>query len=96
MRFYLKKYKLIITIINDELSIGFMDTIEPETKLGLFNCTFETLNCDGFEITYDSFNFVNKEYQCLNNSNKLSLINLEFYLKLILLHIKDIEAKSKN
>ena len=93
MRFYLKKYKLIISIINDKLCIGLMDTIDPETKLGLFNCTCETLNCDGYEITYDSLNLVNKEYHCLNNSNKLSLINLEYYLKRILLHIKDIETK---
>ena len=95
IKFYTKKHNLTISIINDRLCAGLFDTIEPETRLGLFNCTCESVNCDGYEITYDSLNLVNKEYPCLNNTNKISLINLEYYLKRILLHIREIESKIK-
>ena len=95
VKFYNKKYNFTISIINDRLCTGLFDTIEPKTRIGLFNCTCESLNCDGYEITYDSLDLVNKEYPCLNNTNKISLINLEYYLKRVLLHIKEIELKIK-
>ena len=95
MKFYLKKYNLTISLINDKLCIGLMDTLDPETHLGLFDCICEAKNCDGYDITYDSLKLVNKDYPCLNNYNKISLINLEYYLKRVLLHIKEIELKIK-
>lgn len=95
VKFYNKKYNFTISIINDRLCTGLFDTIEPGTRMGLFNCTCESLNCDGYEITYDSLEIVNKEYPCLKNTNKISLINLEYYLKRVLLHIKEIELKIK-
>jgi len=95
MKFYLKKYNLTISLINDKLCVGLMDTLDPESHLGLFNCVCESFNSDGYDITYDSLNLINKDYPCLNNSNKISLINLEYYLKRVLLHIKEIEIKIK-
>lgn len=95
MKFYLKKYNLTISLVNDKLCIGLMDTLDPVSHLGLFNCVCESKNCDGYDITYDSLKLVNKEYPCLNNCNKISLINLEYYLKRVLLHIKEIELKIK-
>ena len=89
--FYLKKYNLTISLVNDKFCVGLIDTLDPETRLGLFNSTCSSINCDGYEITYDSLKLVNKEYPCLNNCNKISLINLEYYLKRVQLHIKEIE-----
>ena len=77
------------------MCVGLMDTLDPETHLGLFNCTCISQNCDGYDITYDSLNLVNKEYPCLNYCNKMTLTNLEYYLKRVLLHIKEIEIKIK-
>ena len=93
MKFYLKKYNITISLINDKLCVGLMDTLDPESHLGLFNCVCESFISDGYDITYDSLNLINKDYPCLNNSNKISLINLEYYLKRVLLHIKEIEIK---
>jgi hypothetical protein len=94
-KFYLKKYNLTISLINDKLCVGLIDTLDPESHLGLFNCVCESVNSDGYDITYDSLNLINKDYPCLNNSNRISLINLEYYLKRVLLHIKEIEIKIK-
>ena len=93
--FYLKKYNLTISLVNDKFCVGLIDTLDPETRLGLFNSTCSSINCDGYEITYDSLKLVNKEYPCLNNCNKISLINLEYYLKRVQLHIKEIELNIK-
>ena len=95
IKFFQKKYNLTISIINDKLCTGLFDTLDPVTKIGLFNCTCESLNSDGYEITYDSLNLINRDYPCLNNTNKISMINLEYYLKRVLLHIKEIEIKIK-
>ena len=95
VKFYLKKYNLTISLINDKICIGLADTLDPETHLGLFNCTCISANCDGYDITYDSLTLVNKEYPCLNNCNKITLTNLEYYLKRVQLHIKEIEIKIK-
>ena len=95
VKFYLKKYNFTISLINDKICIGLADTLDPETHLGLFNCTCISANCDGYDITYDSLKLVNKEYPCLNNCNKITLTNLEYYLKRVQLHIKEIEIKIK-
>ena len=95
IKFYLKKYNFTISLINDKICIGLADTLDPETHLGLFNCTCISANCDGYDITYDSLKLVNKEYPCLNNCNKITLTNLEYYLKRVQLHIKEIEIKIK-
>ena len=95
MKFYLKKYSLTISLVNDKMCIGLMDTLDPDNYSGLFNCKCISQNCDGYDITYDSLKLVNKEYPCLNNCNKITLTNLEYYLKRVLLHIKEIELKIK-
>ena len=96
MKLYQKKHNLTISIVNDKLVIGLLDTIDPDTNLPLFNCTCISKVCDGYEITNKSLNLVNKEYPCLNNSNQISLINIEYYLKRIQLHMKEIESKIEN
>ena len=95
MKFYQKKYNLTISIINDKLVLGLMDTADQENHIGLLNCTCLSNNCDGYDITLDSLRLVNKEYPCFNNTNKISLTNLEYYIKRIQLHIKEIELKIK-
>ena len=95
MKFYLKKYSLTISLVNDKMCIGLMDTLDPDNHLGLFNCNCISQNCDGYDITYDSLKLVNRDYPCLNNCNKITLTNLEYYLKRVLLHIKEIELKIK-
>jgi hypothetical protein len=93
MKMYEKKHNLTISIINDKLVLGLMDTVDPETHLPLFNCTCISQICDGYEITNQSLNSVNKEYYCDNNNNQISLINIEYYLKRLQLHTKEIESK---
>jgi len=58
VKFYNKKYNFTISIINDRLCTGLFDTLDPVTKIGLFNCTCESLNSDGYEITYDSLKII--------------------------------------
>ena len=94
-KLYQKKYNLTISIINDKLAVGLMDTVDQETHFGLFNCTGLSNNCDGYDITFDSLELINKEYPCFNNTNKISLTNLEYYIKRVQLHIKEIEIKIK-
>ena len=96
MKLYHKKHNLTISIVNNKLVIGLLDTVDPETHLPLFNCTCVSKICNGYEITNNSLKLVNKEYPCLNNNNKISLINIEYYLKRIQLHIKEIETKIEN
>ena len=93
MKLYEKKHNLTISIVNDKLVIGLMDTVDPETHLPLFNCTCTSQTCDGYEITNNSLNLVNKEYACNNNNNQISLINVEYFLKRLQLHMKEIESK---
>ena len=76
MKMYEKKYNLTISIINDKLVLGLMDTVDPETNLPLFNCTCISQVCDGYEITNESLN------QTLPNQQKKSNKKL-FYLILI-------------
>ena len=96
MKMYEKKNNIIISIVNDKLVIGLIDTVDPETHLPLFNCICASESCTGYEITNNSLNLVNKEYSCVNNMNKISLINIEYYLKRLQLHIKEIETKIDN
>ena len=93
MKLYEKKHNLTISIVNDKLVIGLMDTVDPETHLPLFNCTCTSQTCDGYEITNNSLNLINKEYACNNNNNQISLINVEYFLKRLQLHMKEIESK---
>ena len=93
MKLYEKKHNLTISIVNDKLVIGLMDTVDAETHLPLFNCTCISQTCDGYEITNNSLNLVNKEYACNNNNNRISLINVEYFLKRLQLHMKEIESK---
>ena len=93
MKLYEKKHNLTISIVNDKLVIGLMDTVDTETHLPLFNCTCISQTCDGYEITNNSLNLVNKEYACNNNNNRISLINVEYFLKRLQLHMKEIESK---
>ena len=93
MKMYQKKHNLTISIVNDRLVIGLLDTVDQETHLPLFNCTCISLTCDGYEITNDSLKLVNKEYPCINNTNQIFLINIEYFLKRLYLHIKEIQSK---
>ena len=96
MKMYQKKHNLTLSIINDKLVVGLLDTVDPETHLPLFNCTCISAVCDGYEITNNSLDLVNKEYSCNNNSNQISLINVEYFLKRLQLHMKEIESKIDN
>ena len=93
MKLYEKKNNITISIINDKLVIGLRDTVDPDLHLQLFNCICTSEACNGFEITNNSLNLVNKEYSCINNMNQISLINIEYYLKRLQLHTKKIESK---
>lgn len=96
MKMYQKKNNFTLSIINDKLVVGLLDTVDPETHLPLFNCTCISAVCDGYEITNNSLDLVNKEYSCNNNSNQISLINVEYFLKRLQLHMKEIESKIDN
>jgi len=96
MKMYQKKHNLTLSIINDKLVVGLLDTVDPETHLPLFNCTCISAVCDGYEITNNSLDLVNKEYSFNNNSNQISLINVEYFLKRLQLHMKEIESKIDN
>ena len=96
MKMYQKKHNFTLSIINDKLVVGLLDTVDPETHLPLFNCTCISAVCDGYEITNNSLDLVNKEYSCNNNSNQISLINVEYFLKRLQLHMKEIESKIDN
>ena len=96
MKLYQKKHNLTLSIVNDRLVIGLLDTVDKDTQLALFNCTCVSKFCDGYEISINSLNLVNKEYSCLNNNNKISLINIEYFLKRLYLHIKEIQSKIEN
>ena len=96
MKMYQKKHNLTISIVNDKLVIGLMDTVDKDTHLPLFNCTCISPFCDGYEISNNSLELVNKEYSCNNNNNKISLINVEYFLKRLQLHAKEIESKIEN
>ena len=93
MKMYEKKHNLIISMVNDKLVIGLKDTVDQDTHLPLFNCTCISESCDGYEITNNSLSLVNKEYPCDNNTSQISLINIEYYLKRLQLHMKEIESK---
>ena len=93
MKMYQKKHNLTISIINDKLVIGLLDTVDKDTHLPLFNCTCISERSDGYEISNNSLELVNKEYPCNNNNNKISLINVEYFLKRLQLHAKEIESK---
>jgi hypothetical protein len=60
MKMYQKKHNLTISIINDKLVIGLLDTVDKETHLPLFNCTCISERCDGYEISNNSLELVNK------------------------------------
>jgi len=96
MKMYQKKHNLTISIVNDKLVIGLLDTVDKDTHLPLFNCTCISACCDGYEISNNSLELVNKEYSCNNNNNKISLINVEYFLKRLQLHSKEIESKIEN
>ena len=96
LKLYQKKHNLTLSIVNDRLVIGLLDTVDKDTHLPLFNCTCISKFCDGYEISINSLNLVNKEYPCLNNNNQISLINIEYFLKRLYLHIKEIHSKLDN
>ena len=96
MKMYQKKHNLTISIVNDRLVIGLLDTVDKDSHLPLFNCTCVSKFCDGYEITNNSLDLVNKEYPCINNTNQISLINIEYFLKRLYLHMKEIESKIEN
>ena len=93
MKMYKKKYNFTISIVNDRLVIGLLDTVDQENHLPYFNCECISQTCDGYQISNNSLSLVNKEYPCLNNTNNIFLINIEYYLKRLHLHIKEIENK---
>ena len=96
MKMYQQKHNLTISIINDRLVIGLLDTVDLETQLPLFNCTCISKTCDGYEISQNSLHLINKEYHCLNNTSQIFLINVEYYIKRIQLHMKEIQSKINN
>ena len=96
MKMYQKKHNLTLSIINDKLVVGLLDTVDPETHLPLFNCICVSEICDGYEISNNSLDLVNKEYSCNNNTNQISLTNVEYFLKRLQLHMKEIESKINN
>ena len=96
MKLYQKKHNLTLSIVNDRLVIGLLDTVDKDTHLPLFNCICVSKFCDGYEISINSLKLVNKEYPCLNNNNQISLINIEYFLKRLYLHIKEIQSKIDN
>ena len=96
MKMYQQKHNLTISIINDKLVIGLLDTVDQETHLPMFNCTCISKVCDGYGISQNSLQLINREYHCLNNTNQIFLINVEYYIKRIQLHMKEIQSKINN
>ena len=93
MKMYQKKHNLTISIVNDKLVVGLLDTVDPDTHLSLFNCICISQVCVGYEIKNKSLDLVDKEYSCKTNINKIFLINVEYFLKRLQLHLKELESK---
>ena len=85
-----KKQNLIISTVNDKMMLGYPDTVEPETFMPLFNCKCTSTSATGYTVERKMIKLFEKEHYLRTTPSKVVLLKIDFYLKRLLQHKKNI------
>ena len=88
--FIYKKQNIIISTINDKMCLGYPDTVEPETFIPLFNCKCISNYATGYIVEREMINLFKKDHYLRTTPSQVVLLKIEFYLKRLLQHKKNI------
>ena len=88
--FIYKKQNLIISTINDKMILGYPDTVDPETFMPLFNCKCISNFATGYIVEREMINLFKKDHYLRTTPSEILLLKIEFYLKRLLQHKKNI------
>ena len=85
-----KKQNIIIATVNDKMMLGYPDTVDQETFIPLFNCKCISTSATGYIVERQMMNLFKKDLYIRSNPSDAILIRIEFYLKRLLQHKKNI------
>ena len=88
--FIYKKQNIIISTINDKMCLGYPDTVDPETFMPLFNCKCISNYATGYIVEREMINLFKKDHYLRTTPSQIVLLKIEFYLKRLLQHKKNI------
>ena len=88
--YIIRRQNLIISTVNDNLMLGYPDTVEPDTFIPLFNCKCISTSATGYIVEREMINLFKKDYYLRTTPSEAVLLKIEFYLKRLLEHKKNI------
>ena len=91
--YIIKRQNLIISTVNDNLMLGYPDTVEPDTFIPLFNCKCISTSATGYIVEREMINLFKKDYYLRTTPSEAVLLKIEFYLKRLLEHKKNIKQR---
>ena len=92
-QYIIKRQNLIISTINDNLMIGYPDTVEPDTFIPLFNCKCISNTSTGYIVEREMINLFKKDYYLRTTPSEAVLLKIDFYLKRLLEHKQNIKKR---
>lgn len=91
--FILKRQNLIISTINDNMVLGYPDTVDIETYMPLFNCKCISPIATGYMVEREMIDLFNREHFLRNTPPKVAILKIDFYLKRLLEYKKSFMNK---
>ena len=85
-----KRQTLIISTVNDKMMLGYPDTVEPGTFMPLFNCKCISNSATGYVVEREMIKLFEKDHYLRTTPTKILLLKIDFYLKRLLQHKKNI------
>ena len=90
------KQRYTISFVFDKLVLGFEDTVDPKTRLPLFNCKCISEICEGYEIKTDLLGMLNKDFHCKTETSNATLTRIEYFLKRVVEFKQNLFEKLEN
>ena len=85
-----KRQNLIISTVNDKMMLGYPDTVESGTFMPLFNCKCISNTATGYTVEREMIKLFEKDHYLRTTPTKVLLLKIDFYLKRLLQHKKNI------
>ena len=85
-----KKQNLIISTINDQMILGYPDTIDKENNLPFFNCKCISTSATGYVVEKEMIKLFKRDGYLRTTPPQIAKQKINFYLRRLLEHKKNI------
>ena len=85
-----KRQNLVISTVNDKMLLGYPDTVDQETFMPFFNCQCLSINATGYVVEKEMIKLFKRDGYLKESPPKIVIQKIEFYLKRLLEHKKNI------